>query len=276
MKITSHVYAETGYRGANVGFVTSDGGILMIDSPMRPSDAVNWRRIITGLGQIRYLVNTEPHVDHVAGNFFFPECTVIAQRDTRNAVLDISHQWMLEHLARVDPDAAPLTLGYSINVPSIVFSERLSVFLGSQVCELIHLPGHTLGQTVVYLPQEQVVFTGDNVFNGVQTWLYEGHPFAWLESLKTIGEMDVRWIVPGHGEVCDKTYLTEQEGFLHEWLDVVQGAIDRGWTLEESVVGISLLERYPMAAGLDALGPEVQRKNVAHLYRLLTAPKPHA
>ena len=270
MKITTNVYAETGYRGANVGFVTTDGGILLIDSPMRPTDATNWHKQITEMGQIRYLVNTEPHIDHVAGNFFFPESTVIAQWDTRNEVLEITHQQMLQHLAKVDPDGSPLMTGYHVNVPSIVFSERLTLFLGSHVCELVHLPGHTQGQTAVHLPEEGVVFTGDNVFHKVQTWLYEGDPFAWLESLKIIGDMDVDVVVPGHGEICDRTYLVEQAAFLQEWLDVVGTAVKRGWTLEESVAGISLLDRYPMAAGLDALGPEVQRKNVAHLYAILT------
>jgi cyclase len=274
MKITSNVYAETEYRGANVGFITTDCGILMVDSPMRPTDATNWTQKLTGIDRIKYLVNTEPHIDHVAGNFFFPESTIIAQRDTRDEVLEITHDQMMSHLAKVDPVGSSLMTGYRINVPSITFSERLTLFMGSHTCELIHLPGHTQGQTAVFMPEEKVVFTGDNVFCRVQTWLYEGDPFAWLESLKIIGDMDVDFIVPGHGEVCDKTYLAEQAAFLQEWIDVVGRAVTAGWTLEESVARISLLDRYPMAQGLDALGPEVQRKNVAHMYGILTALQP--
>lgn len=72
------------------------------------------------------------------------------------------------------------------------------------------MPGHTPPQTSVYLPQEGVVFTGDNVFHHCKTFLQEANPWEWLESLRQIEALDVKVIVPGHGEPCDKSYLREQ------------------------------------------------------------------
>jgi hypothetical protein len=65
--------------------------------------------------------------------------------------------------------------------------------------------------------------------------------------------------VPGHGEVCGKGYVDEQGAFIQEWLDLVQGAIDRGMTKEEAVEKRSLLDRYPMDIDIDFMGPMVMK-----------------
>ena len=96
-------------------------------------------------------------------------------------------------------------------------------------------------------------------------------PFAWLQSLKKIDELDVDYIVPGHGEVCDKSYLVEQSNFIQEWLDTVKKGIDQGWTKEEAMSRISLLDRYPMIPWeVESLGPELQKWNVARVYDMLS------
>ena len=71
-QVSANVYAETCLGGCNPGFVTTKDGIVMIDSPQIPSDAIHWRNEMKNKGEIRYLINTEPHRDHIAGNFFFP------------------------------------------------------------------------------------------------------------------------------------------------------------------------------------------------------------
>jgi len=204
MQLTTNVYVETGYFGANVGYVTTEQGVVMIDTPHKPTDAVAWRREIEGKGQIRYLINTEWHKDHYTGNFFFA-APVIAHYKTREVILDVDKSQVLERIAEIDPEGLPLVTEYRVNAPSITFSERLTLHLGSHTLHLIHLPGHTAGETAVFVPKERLVFTGDNVFYRVQAFLHEADPFAWLQSLKRIGELEVDYIVPGHGEVCDKS-----------------------------------------------------------------------
>ncbi len=270
MQLTANIYVETKYYGANVGYITTEQGLVVIDTPPRPTDAIDWSRVVGGKGQVKYLINTEPHWDHYFGNFFFP-VPVIAHDKTREAILAVGKEQILERIAQVDPEGLPLVAEYKINAPSITFSECLTLYLGSHTLQLIHLPGHTLGETAVFVPEERLVFSGDNVFYKVQTFLHEADPFAWLQSLKSIGELEVDYIVPGHGEVCNKSYLTEQANFIQEWIDVVKNGIDQGWSKEESMARISLLDRYPMLPGEpEFMGPEVQRWNVSHLYDLLS------
>ncbi|MDY6916396.1 MAG: MBL fold metallo-hydrolase [Chloroflexota bacterium] len=269
-QVSKNVYVETGFRGCNPGFVTTSEGIVMIDSPQNPSDAVKWREQMTGKGEVRYLFNTEPHGDHVTGNFFFPG-TVIAQEGTREALSTFDLDMVKERMKVTDPEGLRLMEGYSLKKPSVTFSERLVLHLGEHTFEAIHLPGHTASETAVFIPEERVVFTGDNVFYKVQLFIHQGYPGEWLESLKRIGELEVDVIVPGHGEVCDKSYLEEQASFVRDWVQAVQEAIDKGLSKEEAKERISLLDRYPMGAGLEAMGPDLQKMNVERLYDLLSS-----
>jgi len=268
MQCTANVYVETGFRGANVGFVTTEQGVVMIDSPQRPTNALAWRKEIADRGPVRYLINTESHSDHFTGNFFFAT-TVVAHEKTRQAMLAVDRSQIIERIAEIDPEGFSLATDYELRAPSITFSERLTLYLGSHSFHLLHLPGHTAGETGVFVPEERVVFTGDNVFCRVQTFLHEADPFAWLESLKRIGELEVDYIVPGHGEVCDKSYLGEQADFIMEWMETVRRAIERGWSKEEAMARISFLDRYPMSIGIEAMGPELQQMNVSRLYDVL-------
>jgi len=269
MKLTANIYVETKYFGANVGYIVTKQGLVMIDTPPRPTDAVDWKREIDGKGQVKYLVNTESHWDHYFGNFFFP-VTVIAHDKTREAIMRVGREQILERIAQIDPEGLPLVTDYKVNFPSIVFSECLTLYLGSHTLQLLHLPGHTEGQTAVFVPEERLVFSSDNVFYKLQTFLHEADPFAWLQSLKRLGELEVDYIVPGHGEVCDKSYLAEQSNFIQDWIDVVKKGIEQGWTKEEAISRISMLDRYPMLPGEpEFMGAEIQKWNVSRLYDVL-------
>mgnify|MGYP000722280337 CR=1 FL=1 len=225
-QISANVYVETGIQGCNPGFVTTSEGVVMIDTPHKPTDAVRWREEMAARGEVRYIILTEHHADHVTTSYLFPG-VVISQQGMRE-VLKATEQFNREMAKSLDPQGAQLLEGYYLKLPAITFNERLNLYLGSHTFELIHLPGHTAHQTAVYIPEERVVFTGDNVFHKVQTWFHEADPEGWLESLKRIEELDVDVIVPGHGQVCDKSYLKEQASFIREWMDAVRKAIEEG------------------------------------------------
>jgi cyclase len=267
-RLGANVYVETRLRGCNPGFITTQEGIVMIDTPQRPSDALNWLNEMKGKGEIRYLINTEPHGDHVIGNFFFP-AIIVAHQGTRDALSSLSKEMILDKIRTLDPEGLPLMEGYFLKKPSVTFSEDLSLYLGSHTFQLIHLPGHTASETAVYIPEERVVFTSDNVFCRVQTYLHQAYPDKWIQSLKRIEELDVDLVVPGHGEVCDKSYLKEQASFIEKWVGAVRQAIRQGLSKEEAKDKISFLDHYPMDIGLGPKGPEVQRMNVERLYDYL-------
>jgi len=95
-QVTPNVFAEDQhsrppmYRGSTHGFVTTSEGVVMIDCPMMPSDAIRWRFEILKLnrGEVRYLINTDSHHDHTTGNGVFPGIVIssVGVRETFPAV----------------------------------------------------------------------------------------------------------------------------------------------------------------------------------------------
>ncbi len=275
-QLTANVFIETGLKGANHGFVTTSDGIVLIDTPHKPSDALRLKGEIERRGRLRYIINTEPHGDHWTGNAFF-DVPVVAQEGVRARILGTD---LAAHVARVasfGPEEPKLLENYQANAPVITFQSEMTLHVGNHTFRMIHMPGHTLYQAAVIVEEEGVVFTSDNVFCQVQTWLQEANPDHWLRSLDSLRELRAETLVPGHGPVCDKRYLEEQGAFIQEWVDYVGGGVGRGISKEQSLAELTALtDRYPMDVGQDGMAPHVMRLNVANLYDFLTGAGIHA
>ena len=273
-------------RGSNWGFVTTSDGIVMIDSPMVPKTALEWRDKIARKGEVRYLINTHHHVDHITGNFFFPGAVVSSQgvKELFDAPLNkVAGSERLEEALKIgqgtlgyirllvgEHDATSLPLmekhHYQLKAPAITFTERLNLYVGGQTFELMHTPGHTEAHIGVYMPQAKVFFAGDNFTNTVQPSLAYCLPLEWVESRKKIEAMDIDVIVPGHDEVSDKKKIQEFRLFIQRCIDMVRDAIEKGMSKEQAADTISFEGFYPSVL----TGPEAQRMNVLRLYEMLS------
>ena len=273
-QLTSNLCVETGIRGCNHGFVTTSDGIVMIDSPHKPSDALKLKAEIARRGRLRYIINTEPHGDHWTGNAFF-DAPVIAHEGVRTRILETN---MPEHVARVasfGPEEPKLLEGYRPNAPVVTFKNGMTLHVGDHTFEMIHMPGHTAYQAAICIKQEGVAFTSDNIFHKCHTWLQEANPDLWLVALESLRRLDEEIFVPGHGAVCGKDYLDEQGAFILEWKEYVRKAIDQGMTKDEAIARLTAMtDRYPMDVGQDGMAPMVMRRNVANLYDYLTGAIP--
>ena len=267
-KITENVYAETGFRGCNPGFVVTKEGVVMIDTPMVPTHALKWREEIRKHGKVHYLINTEPHIDHFSGNYYF-DGTVVAHEGTKQKMSTFSVEHLKGLIKPKFPESLALMNEFSFRLPTITFSQNLTLYLGDHTFQLIHLPGHTPFEVAVYIPEERVVFTSDNVFYKVQAWLKDALPYEWLDSLKRIQELDTDVLVPGHGSICDRSYIPEMSTIIQAWIDTVTAAIEQGISLEEAQSKISIPDPYPMEAGQEHMAQEVPRRNWARMYELL-------
>jgi len=269
-QLSANVYAETGLRGSNHGFVTTSDGLVLIDGPFKPSDALRLKAEIERRGRLRYIINTEPHGDHWTANAFF-DVPVIAHEGVRTRILETD---MGEHLARVasfGPEEPKLLDGYRPNAPVITFEREMRLHVGDHTFRMVHMPGHTAYQAAVIVEEEDVVFTSDNIFCQVQTWLQEADPDRWLQALEALRSLREDTFVPGHGPICDKRYLREQEAFIREWVEYVRGGVERGMTRDECVDTLTALtNRYPMDVEQEGMAPRVMRMNVANLYDYLT------
>jgi cyclase len=267
-KIAKNVYAETDFRGCNPGFVVTRDGVVMIDTPQMPTDAIKWRDIIAKHGPIRYLINTEPHGDHFSGNCFF-KGIVVAHEGTRQAILAASAVQTKERLKQTSPADYALMKRFKFRPPTITLTDGMTLYVGDHTFKLFNIPGHTPYQIAVFIPEEKVVFTSDDVFYRVQPWLQQAVPFEWLESLKRLETLNANVLVPGHGDICDPTYLPEMRHNIQAWIDTVADAIKKGWSLQEAQEKISSPVKYPMMPGSEAMEPMVKRMNISRLYEVL-------
>ena len=270
-KITDNIYVETEYEGSNVGFVVTAEGVVMIDTPQVPSDAIAWRNEIRKHGPVRYLINTEPHIDHFAGNSFF-DGIVIGHEGTRDAISKTQVEPLRDRIKEISPESLPLLVEFGFHPPDITLSERLSFYLGGHTFHLINMPGHTPFEVLVFIPEERVAFTGDNVIGKGHAFFPPGAlPYKWMDSLKDMQELEADTFVPGHGTVCDPDYLNEMRAQIQDRLDRVKAAIDKGMSLEEAQDKIDFKDKYSEPSGPTGMALMFQRISIATLYGILQA-----
>jgi cyclase len=267
-KITKNVYAETKFEGSNNSFVVTGDGVVMIDTPQVPTNAVKWREIMERFGKIRYIINNEPHGDHVTGNYFFPGI-VIAHEGTRQSILQMSPEELKERYKQSSPAEYALVKDFYYRLPEITLTGDMTVYLGKHTFKIMYLPGHTPYQLAVYVPEEKVIFTADNITYKVPVYLQNAEPFAWIESLHELAKLDAEVIVPGHGEICTPAYIPEMIDRVREWIDAVEVLVKKGMTLEETEKNFTFRDRYPMQPGREAIEPRLRKANIARLYEVL-------
>jgi len=281
-QVTRNIRTQTSYRGCNPSYVITSGGVVVIDTPQLPTKAVAMRREAESHGPIRYLINTEHHVDHIFGNYYF-----------KGAGTVVNHQGVYDRFMTVYPELDPFAYaaeaiptddpgGAAIfpdreeyyadpNKGTLVFTGDLTLRVGDHTFDLLHTPGHTPGQIAVYVPEEKVVFTGDTVFCGCQTWLMTSDVGQWLASLDRIRQLEFDWLVPGHGPVTGRRSLDAQRATLLDWLTAVADAVASGWSREETVARVSFADRCPVDVGQGHMMQYIQTLNAGSLWDKLTA-----
>src|SRR5256886_5522658 len=275
-QLTRNVFVETELRGSNHGIVTTSDGIVMIDSPHKPSDAMRLRADVERRGRLRYILNTEPHGDHWTGNAYF-DAPVVAHEGVRTRILGTDLAAHVARIASFGPEERKLLQGYKPNAPVITFQREMTLHVGDHTFRLVDMPGHTAYQAAVIVEEEGVVFTSDNIFCKVHTWLQEADPARWLQALDRLRRVGAQTLVPGHGPVCDKSYLKEQEAFIREWVDYVRGGVDRGLTKDQCVESLTAMtDRYPMDVEQEGYAPRVMKMNVANLFDYVMGAGIHA
>lgn len=276
-QLTPNVFTETTLRGCNPSFVTTSEGVVVVDTPQLPTRAVAMRQLAELHGPIRYVINTEHHVDHIFGNYYF-----------KGAGTVVHHQGVYDNFMLPSPDLDPFAYaaeaiptddpdGRSIfpdrdeyfkdpNKATVVFTGDLTLRVGGHTFHLLHTPGHTPGQVAVHVPEERVVFTGDTVFSECQTWLMTSDVRQWLGSLARVAALDVDHVVPGHGPVTTTRYLATQRAVLIEWVNAVAAAVAKGWSREETIERVDFAARYPVDIGQGYMMGHIQTQNAASLY----------
>ena len=228
--------------GPNSGFIVAGDGVIVIDSLISLGAA---RELLSHIKDVTgkeptFLINTHCHGDHVNGNqIFAPPATIIAHENVREVLLREGHS-IIDRVAQMRPALAEDLKAAKIVAPDITYQNHMTLHFGSRTIELIH-PGkaHTLGDTMVYLPEEKVLYSGDLLFNHIFPSIF-GDSAGWIAAIEQIEGMDIKAIVPGHGFVCTKQEITDLKHCLTELRQQVKNCFDRKLSKERALSEIDM------------------------------------
>jgi cyclase len=213
---------DAGKAGGNAGFVVGEDGVAVIDTFQDPEPAralVAEIRKITKL-PIRFAINTHYHLDHVNGNdvLVAAGAVIVAHRNAR--------AWIrTENVKMLDPPVTPEKKARvaSIALPSVVYDDRLDLYLGSRRIGIRYYPGHTGGDSVVSVPDAHVVFCGDMLWKDHVPNLIDASTAAWVRTLDALPkDYGVSAWVPGHGGLADARDVATFRKYLADLREAVR------------------------------------------------------
>ncbi|MET9605839.1 MBL fold metallo-hydrolase [Streptomyces sp. NPDC006512] len=209
--VYAYVQPDGGWCLNNAGFVSDGGQTLLVDTAATERRALALRGAVVAAGVPlpRTVVNTHHHGDHTYGNgVFTPEALVIGHERARAEQLAAGHQlemiWPATDFGAIE-----------ITPPGLTYSDRLSLYVGGTEVRVVHPgPAHTTGDSVVWLPRQKVVFTGDLVFAGGTPFLAMGSLSGSLRALELLRELGAETVVPGHGPLTDPSAYESTARYL--------------------------------------------------------------
>lgn len=190
--------SDSGKAGANAGFVVGQDGVAVIDTFQDPGAA---KELLAAIRQItplpiRFVVNTHYHLDHVNGNDVFAAAgaTILAQRNVRAWMRTENLKWWGN---KIKPEMKARV--QSLKLPDVVYDSGVDLYLGSRKLEVRAYPGHTGGDSIVYVHDAGVLFCGDLFWNHHIPNLTDATTSAWVKTLDTLVGLGAGKFVPGHG-----------------------------------------------------------------------------
>jgi cyclase len=235
-----------GEAGANAGFVIGDNGVAVIDTFENPEAAkqllAEIRRLTTL--PVKFVINTHYHIDHVAGNRIFQEtgAIVLAQRNVRTWI----HTENLKFFGKdIKPEQQKMVA--ELGAPDIVYDSGTTLFLGSRRIDVRVFPGHTGGDSVVFVPDAPVIFCGDLFWRNTLPNLIDATTATWLSTLDAISAAaPTATFVPGHGNVGTASDVKAFRGYLADLRALVAPQAGAGKTGDALVSAVlpALTEKY--------------------------------
>ena len=201
-KLSDHAYAYTAEGDPNTGIVVGDDAVIVIDTqatPVMAQDVVRRIREVTDK-PVKYVVLSHYHAVRVLGASGYHPQQVIASRDTYDLIVERGEADMKSEIERFPRLFRAVESVPGLTWPTIVFEKRLTLWLGNLQVELLQLGrGHTKGDTVVWLPQDRVLFSGDLVEYEATPYTGDAYLSDWPDTLDAIEALNPAKLVPGCG-----------------------------------------------------------------------------
>ncbi len=202
-KLSEHAYAYTAEGDPNTGIVIGDDAVMVVDTQATPAMAQDVIRRIREVTDkpIKYVVLSHYHAVRVLGASAYQPEHIIASQDTRDLIVERGEQDKASEIGRFprlfqNVESVPPGMTW----PTITFTGKMTLWLGKLEVQLIQLGrGHTKGDTVVWLPQDKVLFSGDLVEFDATPYAGDAYFQDWPKTLDNIAALKAQALVPGRG-----------------------------------------------------------------------------
>ena len=202
-KLSDNAYAYTAEGDPNTGIIVGDDAVLVLDTqatPVMAQDVIHRIREVTDK-PIKYVLLTHYHAVRVLGASAYGAQQIIASQDTRDLINERGEQDKASEIGRFprlfqNVESVPPGLTW----PTITFSGKMTLWLGSLEVQLLQLGrGHTKGDTVAWLPQQKILFSGDLVEFDATPYAGDAYFKDWPQTLDNIAALKPQQLVPGRG-----------------------------------------------------------------------------
>ena len=236
-KLSEHAYAYTAEGDPNTGIIIGDDAVMVIDTqatPVMAQDVIRRIREVTDK-PIKYVTLSHYHAVRVLGaSAFFAEGAehIIASQDTYDLIVERGEQDKASEIGRFprlfqNVESVPDGMTW----PTLTFTGKMTLWLGKLEVQILQLGrGHTKGDTVVWLPQDKVLFSGDLVEFGATPYAGDAYFQDWPHTLDAIAALQPEKLVPGRGAALQtpaevQAGLAGTRDFISDlWTEVKAGA----------------------------------------------------
>jgi glyoxylase-like metal-dependent hydrolase (beta-lactamase superfamily II) len=227
-RLSEHAWAYTAEGDPNTGIVIGDDAVLVADTQATPAMAADVIRRIREVTDkpIKYVVLTHYHAVRVLGASAYQPQQILASQDTYDLIVERGEADKASEIGRFPRLFSNVeTVPPGLTWPTITFSGKLTVWLGKLEVQLLQLGrGHTKGDTVVWLPQERTLLSGDLVEFDATPYAGDAYFQDWPQTLDNIAALKPLALVPGRGPAL------KGEAQVQQGLEATRAFISDVWT----------------------------------------------
>jgi len=241
-EIGRDLYAFTAEGDPNSGIIIGDDGVMVVDAqatPVMALEVIERVRKVTDK-PIKYVLLSHYHAVRVLGASAYNDAVVLASDTTRDLIVERGQQDKDSEIGRFPRLFRAVESIPGLTWPNVTFTNQMSVWLGKREVRIMQIGrGHTAGDVIAYVPDANVVFSGDLVEYHSACYCGDAHLKDWPETLKRLGAFNANALVPGRGAALttpDKVRdgIDGTRDFLSTLYGSAQDSVAKGLSLKEA------------------------------------------
>jgi len=241
-EIGEGLYAFTAEGDPNSGIIVGDDGVMVVDAqatPVMALEVIERVRKVTDK-PIKYVLLSHYHAVRVLGASAYKDAEIISSDATRDMIVERGQQDKDSEIGRFPRLFRAVESIPGLTWPTITFAQQMSIWLGKREVRIMHLGrGHTAGDVVAYVPDANVVFSGDLVEYRSACYCGDAHLTDWPQTLDRLAAFKANALVPGRGAALTTAERVQAgidgtRDFLTTLYGSARDSVAKGLTLKEA------------------------------------------